>query len=147
MAAARGSVARARVARAGEPGRARHVARPWAACINFYRHRETRHSKTTLTEALQPERTAGTRVDKTSGMAKSRKREHSDPSASESLAATANDYGGNSQQRTPDPDRISMRAYELYLARGGNDGQAWDDWLAAERELTQGASSRGESDE
>jgi hypothetical protein len=40
-----------------------------------------------------------------------------------------------------------MRAYELYLARGGNDGQAWDDWLAAERELTQGASSRGESDE
>jgi len=80
-------------------------------------------------------------------MAKSRKREHSDPSASESLAATANDYGGNGQQRTPDPDRISMRAYELYLARGGNDGQAWDDWLAAERELTQGASSRGESDE
>lgn len=42
-----------------------------------------------------------------------------------------------------------MRAYELYLARGGSDGQAWDDWLAAERELNQGGSgsSRGDSGE
>jgi hypothetical protein len=31
-----------------------------------------------------------------------------------------------------------MRAYELYLARGGSDGQDFDDWLAAERELTHG---------
>ena len=79
-------------------------------------------------------------------MAKSRKREHSDPSASESPAATSNDYGSPGQQRTPDPDRISMRAYELYLARGGSDGQAWDDWLEAERELTQGASSSSHND-
>lgn len=28
-----------------------------------------------------------------------------------------------------------MRAYELYQARGGSDGQALEDWLAAEREL------------
>jgi hypothetical protein len=34
-------------------------------------------------------------------------------------------------------DRIAMRAYELYQARGGSDGQAWDDWLTAERELTE----------
>jgi hypothetical protein len=33
-------------------------------------------------------------------------------------------------------DRIAARAYELYLARGGEDGRDWDDWLAAERELS-----------
>lgn len=32
-------------------------------------------------------------------------------------------------------DRIAMRAYELYLARGGADGGDFDDWLAAEREI------------
>ena len=39
-------------------------------------------------------------------------------------------------------DRIAERAYELYLARGGSDGQDWDDWLAAERELTTGRPPR-----
>lgn len=43
--------------------------------------------------------------------------------------------GGGGSVSTP--DRIAARAYELYLARGGEDGQAWDDWLAAERELTE----------
>jgi len=33
-------------------------------------------------------------------------------------------------------DRVAQRAYELYLARGARDGQDFDDWLAAERELT-----------
>ena len=28
-----------------------------------------------------------------------------------------------------------MRAYELFLARGGSDGADFDDWLAAEREI------------
>lgn len=32
-------------------------------------------------------------------------------------------------------DRVSLRAYELFLARGGFDGQDFDDWLTAEREL------------
>jgi hypothetical protein len=32
-------------------------------------------------------------------------------------------------------DRIAMRAYELYLARGGVAGGDFDDWLAAEREI------------
>ena len=31
--------------------------------------------------------------------------------------------------------RVAMRAYELYQARGESDGQALEDWLAAEREL------------
>jgi hypothetical protein len=41
-----------------------------------------------------------------------------------------------------DRDRIAQRAYELYLARGGNDGRDQDDWYEAERELTQNGSSR-----
>lgn len=31
--------------------------------------------------------------------------------------------------------RIAMRAYELYLHRGGVDGYAEEDWLEAEREI------------
>ena len=30
---------------------------------------------------------------------------------------------------------IAMRAYELYLMRGGEHGHDFDDWVAAEREL------------
>jgi Protein of unknown function (DUF2934) len=32
-------------------------------------------------------------------------------------------------------DHIARRAYDLYLARGCEDGHAVDDWLQAEREL------------
>jgi hypothetical protein len=34
-----------------------------------------------------------------------------------------------------DRERLSQRAYERYLARGGEHGQDLEDWLAAEREL------------
>ena len=36
---------------------------------------------------------------------------------------------------SPSYDTIRVRAYELYLARGGTHGQDLEDWLAAEREL------------
>ena len=38
---------------------------------------------------------------------------------------------------TPAPthDVIAMRAYELFLQRGGQHGQDFEDWLTAEREL------------
>jgi hypothetical protein len=42
-----------------------------------------------------------------------------------------------------DRDRVAARAYELYQARGGGDGFAMDDWLAAEREFEQ-AGRRGD---
>lgn len=42
---------------------------------------------------------------------------------------------GDTTAAVPDRDRIAMRAYELYRERGGSDGQALDDWLAAEREM------------
>jgi len=46
-------------------------------------------------------------------------------------------------------DRIAMRAYELYLARGGADGGDFDDWLAAEREVAgpPGRPARGDAEE
>jgi hypothetical protein len=35
-------------------------------------------------------------------------------------------------------EQIAQRAYELYLARGGGQGDPIGDWLAAERELQGG---------
>ena len=43
-----------------------------------------------------------------------------------------------------DRDRIAMRAYELYLARGASQGRELDDWLAAERELSSSPTNRNE---
>jgi DUF2934 family protein len=79
----------------------------------------------------------GTAVDEEVRMAKSRKR-YDDISSPEPDTVAGSGRNGN------DPERIAARAYELYLARGGGDGQAWDDWLAAERELSApaGAESR-----
>jgi hypothetical protein len=37
----------------------------------------------------------------------------------------------------PSDEEIRMRAYELYLERGGQDGNAVDDWLRAEDEVRQ----------
>jgi len=40
---------------------------------------------------------------------------------------------------TSNPDRqsrVAERAYDRYLARGGQNGQDLDDWLEAEREIT-----------
>lgn len=43
---------------------------------------------------------------------------------------------GDTTAATIDRERVALRAYELYIARGGGDGQELDDWLCAERELT-----------
>lgn len=34
-------------------------------------------------------------------------------------------------------EKIELRAYEIYLERGGKEGNALEDWLAAEKELTE----------
>lgn len=49
--------------------------------------------------------------------------------------ASAPQAAGDTTAASSDRERVAMRAYELYLARGGADGGALDDWLAAEREL------------
>lgn len=48
---------------------------------------------------------------------------------------------GDTTAATLDRDRVAQRAYELYLARGCQEGQDLDDWLCAERELTGGQRS------
>ena len=54
----------------------------------------------------------------------------------------ARNYGGSSEGRDlyehrsdVTTEEIAQRAYEIYMARGGTDGQDMDDWLRAEREL------------
>jgi hypothetical protein len=40
-------------------------------------------------------------------------------------------------KKVPTQAEIGVRAYELYLKRGGESASALDDWLAAEKELTE----------
>lgn len=57
-------------------------------------------------------------------MAKPRKKDNGAPQNSRDAAAA-----------TIDRDECAQRAYELYLARGGENGRDLEDWLTAEREL------------
>ncbi|MBF6571420.1 MAG: DUF2934 domain-containing protein [Candidatus Binataceae bacterium] len=41
------------------------------------------------------------------------------------------------ESKIADSDLISLRAYELFLARGGIHGEDWRDWFVAERELAE----------
>jgi hypothetical protein len=66
-------------------------------------------------------------------MAKPRRKDQDQPVAPELSAPQA---AGDTTAASPERDRIAMRAYELYLARGGGEGAAMDDWLRAEQELT-----------
>lgn len=65
-------------------------------------------------------------------MAKSRTKNGATPVG----AVTAPQVTGDTTAAAPDREQVATRAYELYLARGGGDGLALDDWLNAERELT-----------
>jgi hypothetical protein len=40
----------------------------------------------------------------------------------------------------PSREEVEIRAYEIYLERGGQNGNELDHWLAAEEELTSRAS-------
>jgi DUF2934 family protein len=58
----------------------------------------------------------------------------------EALPASAADMGApdtraSSMGSEPSEEEIRMRAYRRYLERGGGDGQDFDDWLEAEKEL------------
>jgi hypothetical protein len=41
----------------------------------------------------------------------------------------------------PSYDEIALRAYRIYLKRGSTPGDPMQDWLQAERELTEAAGS------
>ena len=49
------------------------------------------------------------------------------------LTAKAGESSADRQQR------IAQRAYELHVARGGQDGRDLEDWLEAEREFAEAA--------
>ena len=57
-------------------------------------------------------------------------------STSEEILAVANDTVEGSR-RQPSYDEIAAAAYQRYLNRGGQHGQDTDDWLAAERDLSE----------
>jgi hypothetical protein len=43
----------------------------------------------------------------------------------------------------PSYDEIAQAAYLRYVSRGGSDGQDFDDWVEAERELKQRGNGNG----
>jgi hypothetical protein len=43
----------------------------------------------------------------------------------------------DTQIKVPTLEEIELRAYEIYLKRGDADGIALEDWLAAEKELSE----------
>ena len=86
-------------------------------------------------------------------MAKSRKKDSTlvDPAAvpapepgslSDPAAFAAPQSAGDTTVGDESRERLAQRAYELYQARGGGDGQAMDDWLTAERELRESRNNR-----
>lgn len=40
-------------------------------------------------------------------------------------------------KKVPTQEEIELRAYEIYLKRGSENGDELGDWLAAEKELTE----------
>jgi len=56
--------------------------------------------------------------------------------------APANHLPSESESQGPDFDLIARRAYERYQMRGSEHGRDQEDWLEAERELTNGHGAR-----
>lgn len=54
------------------------------------------------------------------------------PTTPEAIEAT------ESPRTPPTEEEIAVRAYHIYLERGEAEGSSTDDWLQAERELTEG---------
>ena len=75
-------------------------------------------------------------------MAKSRRKNDTGMVADRGRVATeaSPQSSGDTIAARVDRERVARRAYEIYLARGGADGMAMEDWLAAERELGQSGS-------
>jgi hypothetical protein len=70
-------------------------------------------------------------------MAKSRRKNDTGMVADTGLVTETAPQSSGGATAKIDRERVAQRAYEIYLARGGADGLAMEDWLAAERELQQ----------
>jgi hypothetical protein len=53
-----------------------------------------------------------------------------------STSESNSDVQAKQVRRTPTAEDIQLRAYEIYVERGGIHGLDTDDWLQAERELS-----------
>ncbi len=63
----------------------------------------------------------------------------SSTNTSHQAVSQGNTMRGNTLQRSgPTHEQIARRAYEIYLARGGQHGNHEQDWHQAERELRLG---------
>lgn len=67
------------------------------------------------------------------------------PSAKTFIAQTPKAREREEPRPVPEVNDIAKRAYEKFLARAGGPGSAEEDWLAAERELTESDDSRSAS--
>ena len=73
------------------------------------------------------------------------RRRKSDSEMGASPEGASPETAGQTAVARADRERIALRAYELYLARGAVDGMAEDDWYMAEHELGNDNSSSRES--
>jgi len=53
------------------------------------------------------------------------------------LTASSAPRKTRSAKKHPTPEEIQVRAYEIFLERNGAPGNPLEDWVRAERELTQ----------
>jgi len=61
-------------------------------------------------------------------------------------ASTASDSQDSERSiARPTEEEIAVRAYHIYLERGGADVNPVEDWLRAERELTEGKSRESDN--
>jgi hypothetical protein len=81
-------------------------------------------------------RTTRSRAPKTSDYSDTYAAEPASADRASDLGAQRDDATRNdSMASEPSEEEIRIRAYRRYLERGGGDGQHFEDWLEAEREL------------
>jgi hypothetical protein len=59
-------------------------------------------------------------------------------STMKTMESQASGHGVMSSRNQPTQEQIARRAYEIFLARGGQQGNPEQDWFQAERELRLG---------
>ena len=68
----------------------------------------------------------------------SRPSKPSTPSTATRRAPTAAESTSTRSAAAPTPEQIAVRAYEIFIARGAQDGRDQEDWYQAENELRLG---------
>jgi hypothetical protein len=63
------------------------------------------------------------------------RRRRTDSEAGSSVADRVRGTAAVAEPPRTDEEEVRRRAYELFEARGGEEGHAWDDWFRAEQEI------------